>query len=277
LDFFVARGVAANYVRIESVFELSSDHSPIIATVGAHGFPRVFPPTLVTHNSDWKVFRAYITDHMILNLRIKQCSELEDATHYFTTLLQEAAWHSTHPPRMTLAPVHTTPIHIRNLFAEKRRARSRWQRSRNQGDRAIYNSLKRNLQTALKKARNATLEQFITSLSPDDTSLWKATKSFKRPQVSIPSIRKSDGSWTKSDTEKATAFWDQIRRVFTPYSSSHPHDLVVSASLDVPCPMALPVTPFSPAEVSAVTARLNVHKASNVLAPKSPLPTLPLQ
>ena len=141
LDFFVARGVAANYVRIESVFELSSDHSPIIATVGAHGFPRVFPPTLVTHNSDWKVFRAYITDHMILNLRIKQCSELEDATHYFTTLLQEAAWHSTHPPRTPLAPVHTTPLHIRKLVAEKRRARSRWQRSRNQGDRAIYNRL----------------------------------------------------------------------------------------------------------------------------------------
>ena len=53
-------------------------------------------PTLVTHNTDWNVFRAYITDHINLNLRIKQCSELDDATHYFTTL-QEAAWHSTHP------------------------------------------------------------------------------------------------------------------------------------------------------------------------------------
>ena len=246
LDFFVARGVAANYVRIESVFELSSDHSPIIASVGAHDFPRVFPPTLVTHNSDWKVFRAYITDHMILNLRIKQCSELEDATHYFTTLLQEAAWHCTHPTRMTLAPVHTTPLHIRNLVAEKRRTCSRWQRSRNQGDRAINNSLKRNLQTALKKARNATPEQFITSLSPDDTSLWKATKSFKRPQVSILSIRKSDGSWAKSDTEMATAFGDHLRQAFTPYSSSHPHDHVVSASLDVPCPIPFPFPPSPP-------------------------------
>jgi len=52
-------------------------------------------------------------------------------------------------------------------------------------DRAIYNRLKRNLQTALKDARNDTFEQFITSFSPDDTSLWKATKSFERPQVSI--------------------------------------------------------------------------------------------
>jgi len=120
------------------------------------------------------------------------------------------------------------------------------QRSRNQGDRATYNRLKRNLQTALKKAQNATFEQFITPLSPDDTSLWKATKSFKRPQVSIPPIRKSDGSWAKSDTEKATAFGDHLRQVFMPHSSSHPHAIVVSASLDVPCPMSLPITPFTP-------------------------------
>ena len=44
LDFFVARGVAANYIRVESIFELSSDHSPIIATVGTHALLRVVPP-----------------------------------------------------------------------------------------------------------------------------------------------------------------------------------------------------------------------------------------
>jgi hypothetical protein len=49
--------------------------------------------------------------------------------------------------------------------------------------------------------------------------------------------------------------------VFTPHSSFHPHDLVVSESLDVPCPLSLPITPFYPAEVSAVIACLNVRKA----------------
>ena len=94
------------------------------------------------------------------------------------------------------------------------------QRSRNQVDRATYIRLKRNLQTALKKAENATFEQFITSLSPDDTYLWKATKCFKRPQVSIPSIRKSDGSWAKSDTEKATAFGDHHCKLAVPYNKN---------------------------------------------------------
>ena len=185
---------------------------------------------------------------------------MDDATHHFTTLLKDAAWHSSSPPRTPLAPVHSTPFHIRNLVTDKRRARSRWQRSRIQGDRAIYNRLKRNLQAALRVARNATFTNYITSLLPDDTSLWKANKGFKRPQVSIPTVRTSNDSWAKLDIEKATAFGEHLRRVFTPLSSSHPHDLVVSDSLDMPCPMSLPITPFSPAEVSAVIARLNVRQ-----------------
>ena len=43
MDFFVARYMAANYIRVELVFELSLDHPPILATVGAHVLPRVVP------------------------------------------------------------------------------------------------------------------------------------------------------------------------------------------------------------------------------------------
>ena len=91
LDFFVARGVTANYIQVEPVFELSSDHSPILATVGAYVLPRVVPPTLTTNHTDRDAFHAYITTHIDLHTRIKQLSELDDATHHFTTLLQDAA------------------------------------------------------------------------------------------------------------------------------------------------------------------------------------------
>jgi hypothetical protein len=117
------------------------------------------------------VFRAYITARIDLNILITQRSDLNDATHHFTTLIQDAAWHST-PPRAPPTPMNATPLHIRNLVADKRRARSRWQHSRYQGDRAIYNRLKRTLEAALRDTRNATFETYITPLSPDDTSLW---------------------------------------------------------------------------------------------------------
>ena len=73
------------------------------------------------------MFRAYIKEHINLHLRINQRAELDDATQYFTTLLQEAAWHSTPPPRARTKPVNNIPLHIRELLAEKRRSRRRWQ------------------------------------------------------------------------------------------------------------------------------------------------------
>ena len=74
LDFFVAQAVAANSIRVESAFELSSDHSPIIATVGTH-LTRVVPPHLpriiLTETHFVPIFLLTST----FNLRIKQCSE----------------------------------------------------------------------------------------------------------------------------------------------------------------------------------------------------------
>jgi hypothetical protein len=45
--------------------------------------------------------------------------------------------------------------------------------------------------TATEDARNMSFEQYITSLSKDDYTIWKATKKFKRPQISTPPIRKA--------------------------------------------------------------------------------------
>jgi hypothetical protein len=129
------------------------------------------------------MFHAYINEHINLRLRIKERAELDEATKYFTTLPQAAAWHSTPPPRARTKPVDNTPLHISKLNAEKRRSRSRWQPSRNQGDQIIYNGLKRKLQTAIRNANNVTFEHYLTSLSPSDNTIWKATKRLKRPQI----------------------------------------------------------------------------------------------
>ena len=149
------------------------------------------------------MFRAYITEHINLQIRIKDRDELDEAMQYFTAIIQEAAWHSTPQTRTRTHQVDSTPLHIRELIAEKRRSRGRWQRSCNRGYRIIYNRLQRKLQTALRNANNATFEHYTTTLSPSDNTLWKATKTLKRPQIPIPPIRKPDGSWAKSDDEKS--------------------------------------------------------------------------
>jgi hypothetical protein len=43
--------------------------------------------------------------------------------------------------------------------------------------------------------------------------MWKAAKKLRRPQISIPPIRKADRSWAKSDSEKATMFAEHLEQV----------------------------------------------------------------
>jgi len=89
-----------------------------------------------------------------------------DAILHYSTSSSSVALHTAPPPpRARTKPVDNTPLYIRELIAEKRRSPGRWQRSRNQGDRLIYNRLKRKLQTALRKANSATFEHYLTSLS----------------------------------------------------------------------------------------------------------------
>ena len=92
LDYFFARGIAANHLRVEPVFKLSSDHSPILATVGAHVLPVWSPPphTLQT---------ILIGKHFVLILPLSS---------NFTYLSSNEASLTTH--RITLIPSFRTPL-----------------------------------------------------------------------------------------------------------------------------------------------------------------------
>jgi hypothetical protein len=75
---------------------------------------------LTTTHTNWDKFRDYINEHINLHLCIKECAEIDEAIQYFTTLLQAAVWHSTPPPCTRTKPEDNTPLHIRELIAEKR-------------------------------------------------------------------------------------------------------------------------------------------------------------
>jgi len=163
---------------------------------------------------------------------------LDEAIHYFTTLIQAAAWYSTPLTRARTKPADNTPLYISELIAEKRRSRGRWQRSWNQGDRLIYKRLRRKLQAALRIVNNDTFAHYLTSFSPNDNTLWKATKRLKRPQVLIPPLRNADGSWANRDDEKAKTFAIHLQQVLTPHHFPDPIDAEIPAFLEchVKCP-----------------------------------------
>jgi hypothetical protein len=92
--------------------------------------------------------------------------------------------------------------------------------------------------------------------------MWKATKQFKRPQISIPPIRKSDRSWAKSDSEKATTFAEYLEQIFTQHSNINYNDSEIENFLEIPCQTSLPIKPLSPRDVVQEIRNINPHKAT---------------
>ncbi|KAL4097509.1 hypothetical protein QTP88_022282 [Uroleucon formosanum] len=117
-------------------------------------------------------------------------------------LTKSAAWssnsHTHHPLNQT-----SVPSDIRILIADKRRARALFQRNRLPSLKHNYNKLSNLLKKMLAKYKASVLENFLTNLSPNDGSLWRATKrTYKLSSQNIP-IKKSDGSFVCTDLDKA--------------------------------------------------------------------------
>jgi hypothetical protein len=57
LDFFIYKGIATHYSQIEPNHELSSDHTPVIATLSTHVINKPKIPMLITNGTNWALFR----------------------------------------------------------------------------------------------------------------------------------------------------------------------------------------------------------------------------
>jgi hypothetical protein len=165
-----------------------------------------------------------------------------------TKLIQEAATISTPAMKHPVPESHNILLYIKELVYEKHRAIHRWQNSKNLLDKTYLNRLAHNLQTAIRRAKNEAFTHYITELSTNNHSIWKAKDKFKRPVVPIPPLRKPDRSWASSTSEKSILFVEHLASVFTPNSDNN-NDDVIAAYLNTPCQLSLPFRAFRPVEI----------------------------
>lgn len=70
----------------------------------------------------------------------------------------------------------------------------------------------------LNSEKNQKVQEYLQNLGATeatDYSLWKVTKRLKQPVDSVP-VRRSNGTWAKSASEKADTFAQHLKEVFTP-------------------------------------------------------------
>jgi hypothetical protein len=74
--------------------------------------------------------------------------------------------------------------------------------------------------------------KFLHQLNPL-TSLWKATKKIKQVKESSTPLRTSQGTWAKSNVEKAHVFAEYSAKVFKPHpSENEPEEKALTELLD---------------------------------------------
>jgi hypothetical protein len=94
---------------------------------------------------------------------LKEPSDLENDYKHFIALLQEAAKMAT-PTSHHNNTHNDIPLRIKKLIAEKRRAKSIWQKTHSPENKSKFNQLGNILKHQLQDLRNASFEKYITNL-----------------------------------------------------------------------------------------------------------------
>ena len=138
LDFFITKNISPRYVQINSSAEFSSDHSPVIATVGSAIIEN--PPNDLIHNQliNWQLFREVFNHSTSASISLKTKEDIETATEYLNTSIINAIRSST--PTKTTISKHEYPYYILNKITEKRRLRRVWQTHRTPDDKRKLNN-----------------------------------------------------------------------------------------------------------------------------------------
>lgn len=265
LDFFVTSGLGQIHFSCSALTDLSSDHSPVTLTLQLQPITQTTPPSLTPGPMDWDMFKSLLDSRINLNVPLKTPSDIDSTIQTFNKAIQESAWSSTRPQRsIPSGPLPSNlPQEIRDLITARRRARAAWQYSRYPSDRLLFHRLSRRLNTRLKILRSDRYDSHVASLTSRNRSLWTATKRLLRfHNVSSP-LRKPDGSWARSDKEKADEFASHLHSTFQPHPDIEDpnHSSRVLDFLQSPLPLSPPPRAITPADVRYIISRLPSRKS----------------
>ena len=221
IDFFITKGLSDQYMTIDESSDLTSDHTPIVLTISETPSVNEAPCRLINYRTDWKTFRDELASNIELRVPIKTSEQLEEEVENFISKVQQAAWKSTPEKQNKYNGNNISfPLEVRQLVAEKRAARRKWQKSRAPQDKTVLNRLSNKLKETLKEHKNQRLSVYLQGLTAEketDYSLWKAMKGLKRQKIIMPPLRKDNNEWARSDKEKAEVFAEHLEETFKPF------------------------------------------------------------
>ena len=191
LDFFITKNISPRYVQINSSAVLSSDYSPVIATVSS-AIIENSPNGLIRNQlTNWQLFREVFNHSTSASISLNTKEDIEAATEYLNTSIINDIRSST--PTKTSISKYEYPHYVLNKITEKRRLRRVWQTHRIPDD-------KRKLNVAALDKPNTTIRHELVS---DDGSAVVNVLGCERSEPGFESRRpESDFISTHQETEE---------------------------------------------------------------------------
>jgi len=129
-------------------------------------------------------------------------------------MLQNAVKNATPSSKPQRAPSNI-PYEIKRLIAEKRKARSTWQRTHTPDNKRIYNQISNKLKSKLRELRNELFKAYVSSLKREDSSIWKPIKTGEnRPNHNLQyaKILHPRDLGQKATRKKLTYLWNTSQK-----------------------------------------------------------------
>lgn len=203
---------------METIPALSSDHCPVLITIGDD-----LELTLPTRKpnwkrADWSLFKATL-EQQIEASPINTASDLDLAVTKLTTSIQasiEASVPSSNPRRDARFDL---PSHIKTLILEKNRARRRWQRCRTSDLRNIWKELQVQVDQLIADFRRVSWDEAVANLRFEDNSMWSMTRRLLNKPIQSPPIQ-GKTHLACSAKDKTEVLADSLQEQFTPNPAS---------------------------------------------------------
>lgn len=265
LDLFFTYGISSSYMEVIPSYDLSSDHSPIIATISSFAIHKKPHPRLHNNRTNWDEYRTKIQNDITLNVSLKSSNEIDETLTQFVEILTNAAQYATPETPTQNQTYMNIPTKIKKLIAIKRNAKAKWHKSHAPEDKTALNRAANHLKSEIKEAKEKSFHEYITNLNRFDNSIWKPIKHSRKPKPHVPPVRNETAPnphWARSDEDKAATFADYLANVFTPIDNEQ--DQEVETFLHNIPPNIPAVVPFTPKEIQQAIRNLNHRKAPGI-------------
>jgi hypothetical protein len=179
VDFCIAKGIPQDFALAKPCFNLSSGHSPVIATLSTQALKQDKQPGLCNRCTNWDDFRHLINKRLTLNVPLKTEEETEAAVKFFNDTIQWAGWNAM-PEHTDTFKTYQCPLLIKQKITERKILCRCWYQLRTPDSKRLFNAAIQELKQLLISNQNNSIQTFLQGHTPTESTDYSCGRRLRK-------------------------------------------------------------------------------------------------